>query len=75
MLTRANPVSLRNARAARPSVRRFLQWRQRHGLSPSGAAEALGQWRRLIACYSNRKKKIPRAILLACKDWEVDQAA
>jgi hypothetical protein len=34
-----------------------------------------GPSRRMIACYSNGEKKTPRAILLACKDWEVDQAA
>jgi hypothetical protein len=59
----------------RDDVRRFLEWRLRHGLSLSGAAEALGLSRRMIAYYSNGEKKIPRAILLACKGWEADQAA
>jgi hypothetical protein len=59
----------------RDDVRRFLEWRLRHGLSLSGAAQALGLSRRMIAYYSNGKKKIPRAIMLACKGWEADQAA
>lgn len=59
----------------RDDVRRFLEWRLRHGLSLSGAAQALGLSRRMIAYYSNGEKQIPRAILLACKGWEADQAA
>jgi len=59
----------------RDDVRRFLEWRLRHGLSLNGAAQALGLSRRMIAYYSNGEKKIPRAILLACKGWEIDQAA
>ena len=56
-------------------ARRFLEWRLRHGLSLNGAAQALGLSRRMVAYYSNGEKKIPRAILLACRGWEVDQAA
>lgn len=59
----------------RDDVRRFLEWRLRHGLSLSGAAEALGLSRRMIAYYSNGEKQIPRAIMLACRGWEADQAA
>ncbi len=59
----------------RDDVRRFLEWRLRHGLSLSGAAQALGLSRRMIAYYSNGEKKVPRAILLACRGWEADQAA
>lgn len=59
----------------RDDVRHFLEWRLRHGLSLSGTAKALGLSRRMVAYYSNGEKKIPRAILLACKGWEVDQAA
>ncbi len=59
----------------RGDARRFLEWRLRHGLSLNGAAQALGLSRRMIACYSNGEKQIPRAILLACKGWEADQAA
>jgi len=59
----------------RDDVRRFLEWRLRHGLSLNGAAQALGLSRRMVAYYSNGEKKIPRAILLACRGWEADQAA
>jgi hypothetical protein len=56
-------------------ARAFLEWRLRHGLSLSKAAEALGLSRRMVAYYSNGEKPVPRAILLACKGWEVGQAA
>ena len=52
-------------------VRRFLEWRLRHGLSLSKAAEALGVSRRMVAYYSNGEKKVPKPILLACRGWEV----
>ncbi|HZL00721.1 MAG TPA: DUF2442 domain-containing protein [Caulobacteraceae bacterium] len=56
-------------------ARTFLEWRLRHGLSLSATATALGVSRRMVAYYSNGEKKIPRAILLACKGWEAGQAA
>jgi len=56
-------------------ARSFLEWRLRHGLSLSGAADALGLSRRMVAYYSNGEKPVPRAILLACKGWEASQAA
>lgn len=59
----------------RDDTRRFLEWRLRHGLSLSGAAEALGLSRRMVAYYSNGEKRVPRPILLACTGWEVGQAA
>lgn len=52
-------------------ARTFLEWRLRHALSLSKAAEALGVSRRMIAYYSNGEKKVPKPILLACKGWEV----
>ena len=54
-----------------PDVRAFLEWRMRHGLSLSKAAEALGVSRRMVAYYSNGEKKVPKPILLACRGWEV----
>lgn len=57
----------------RGDVRRFLEWRLTNGLSLSKAAEALGLSRRTIAYYSNGERTIPKAILLACKGWEVSQ--
>lgn len=56
-------------------TRDFLEWRLRHGLSLTKAAEALGLSRRMVAYYSNGEKPVPRAILLACKGWEVGHAA
>lgn len=53
-------------------VRAFLEWRQRHALSLSKAADALGVSRRMVAYYSNGEKKVPKPILLACRGWEVD---
>lgn len=54
-------------------ARAFIEWRMRHGLSLSKAAEALGVSRRMVAYYSNGEKKVPRAILLACRGWEVSE--
>ena len=54
----------------RDDTRAFLEWRYRHGLSLSKAADALGLSRRQIAYYSNGEKPVPRTILLACRGWE-----
>ncbi|HEX3652096.1 MAG TPA: DUF2442 domain-containing protein [Rhizomicrobium sp.] len=56
-------------------TRAFLEWRMRHGLSLTKAADALGVSRRMAAYYSNGEKRVPRPILLACKGWEAEQAA
>ena len=56
-------------------AREFLEWRLRHGLSLSKTADALGLSRRMVAYYSNGEKTVPRPILLACKGWEVSNAA
>ncbi len=53
-------------------VRAFLEWRIRHALSLSKAADALGVSRRMVAYYSNGEKKVPKPILLACTGWEVN---
>jgi hypothetical protein len=55
-------------------TRAFLEWRLAHGLSLSAAAEALGLSRRMVAYYSSGEKRVPKAILLACKGWEVEAA-
>ncbi len=55
-------------------TRRFLEWRLRHGLSLSKAADALGLSRRTVAYYSNGERKIPKPILLACRGWEAELA-
>jgi len=56
-------------------ARQFLEWRLRHGLSLTAAAAALGPSRRMVAYYGSGEKPVPRAILLACKGWEAEQAA
>jgi Protein of unknown function (DUF2442) len=53
------------------NARIFLEWRLRHGLSLTKAADALGLSRRMVAYYSSGEKPIPKPILLACKGWEV----
>jgi len=53
-------------------ARSFLEWRLRHALSLSKAADALGISRRMVAYYSNGEKKVPKPILLACRGWEVE---
>jgi Protein of unknown function (DUF2442) len=54
-------------------ARLFLEWRLRHGLSLSKAADALGLSRRMVAYYSSGEKALPKPILLACKGWEVSE--
>ena len=54
----------------REGARAFLEWRLKHGLSLSGAAEALGLSRRMVAYYSNAEKPVPKTVLLACRGWE-----
>ncbi len=54
-------------------ARTFLEWRNRHALSLTKAADALGISRRMVAYYSNGEKKVPKPILLACRGWEVSE--
>ena len=54
-------------------ARAFLEWRLRHALSLSKAADALGVPRRMVAYYSNGEKRVPKPILLACRGWEVSE--
>jgi predicted transcriptional regulator len=56
----------------RGETRAFLDWRLRHALSLSKAAEALSISRRMVAYYSNGEKRAPKPILLACRGWEVE---
>ena len=53
----------------------FLEWRLRHGLSLTKAAEALGLSRRMVAYYSNGEKPVPKTVLLACRGWEAAHVA
>jgi hypothetical protein len=54
----------------RDDTRAFLDWRLRHGLSLTRAAEALGLSRRMVAYYSNGEKPVPKTVLLACRGWK-----
>ena len=53
-----------------PDAKTFLEWRLKHGLSLTAAAEALGLSRRMVAYYSNGEKPVPKTVLLACRGWE-----
>jgi hypothetical protein len=54
----------------REAARAFLEWRLRHGLSLTAAADALGLSRRMVAYYSNGERPIPKTVMLACRGWE-----
>jgi hypothetical protein len=49
-------------------ARAFLEWRLKHALSLTAAAEALGLSRRMVAYYSNGEKPVPKTVMLACRD-------
>lgn len=52
----------------------FRNWRQRHGLSLTTAAELLGLSRRLVAYYDSGERAVPKTVQLACEGWEARQA-
>ena len=52
----------------------FIDWRTRHGLSLTDAANALGVSRRMVAYYASGEREVPKPVLLACKGWEVSAA-
>ena len=54
------------------NTRIFAQWRARHGLSLSQAAQALGMTSRTISAYGTGARPVPRYIALACKGWEAE---
>ena len=54
------------------NTRVFCQWRARHGLSLSEAAQALGMTPRTMSAYGTGKHPVPRYIVLACKGWEAE---
>jgi hypothetical protein len=51
----------------------FIRWRWRNKLSLSGAAEALGVSRRMVAYYESGEQEVPRTVLLALKGWEAER--
>jgi hypothetical protein len=54
----------------RNDAREFLEWRIANSFSLARTAEALGLSRRTVAYYSNGERRVPKAILLACKGWD-----
>ena len=57
------------------NTRVFAQWRARHGLSLTQAAQALGMTPRTISAYGTGARPVPRYIALACKGWETERRA
>ncbi len=53
----------------------FYAWMQRHGLSLTKAADALGLSRRMVSYYRSGQRPIPKTVWLACRGWEAEQAA
>jgi len=54
---------------------RFRRWQDRHGLSLTAAASAIGITRRTVSQYRTGARPVPRHIALACKGWEAEQGA
>ena len=61
-----NLYALAREQAGLPTPAAFDGWMRQHGLSLSGAAEALGMTRRMIAHYRTGSRPIPRTVWLAC---------
>ncbi len=59
----------------RGDVAEFVDWRLRHGLSLSRAADELGLSRRMVAYYESGKHEVPKTVLLACRGWEAGRQA
>ena len=65
------------AAIGRRDAMQFMDWRMRHSLSLSQAAQELGLSRRMVAYYESGLHKVPKTVLLACEGWEArhDRAA
>lgn len=60
--------------ALNEATRQFVGWRLKHGLSLTQAARALGLTPRTVSAHGSGARQVPRAVLLALKGWEVEQA-
>jgi len=60
--------------AGRTDTLAFRHWQERHALSLSQAAQALGVSRRTASQYRTGSRKVPRVVLLALKGWEAEMA-
>lgn len=59
--------------AGRADVLAFRRWQDKHGLSLSAAAEAIGMSRRTASQYRTGARPVPRTVLLALKGWEAER--
>jgi len=50
----------------------FRRWQDRHDLSLTQAAQALGLSRRTASQYRTGMRPVPRTVLLALKGWELE---
>lgn len=51
----------------------FRRWQDRHQLSLTDAAKAIGLTRRTVSQYRTGARPVPRTVSLACKGWETEQ--
>jgi len=51
----------------------FRRWQDRHQLSLTDAATAIGLTRRTVSQYRTGARPVPRTVMLACKGWELEQ--
>ena len=51
----------------------FRRWQDRHQLSLTDAAKAIGLTRRTVSQYRTGARTVPRTVTLACKGWELEQ--
>lgn len=51
----------------------FRRWQDRHQLSLTDAAKAIGLTRRTVSQYRTGARPVPRTVILACKGWESEQ--
>lgn len=51
----------------------FRRWQDRHQLSLTDAARAIGLTRRTVSQYRTGARPVPRTVTLACKGWEMEQ--
>ena len=58
--------------SGRTDTLEFRRWQDRHGLSLSKAAEAIGLSRRTVSQYRTGARPVPRTVALACKGWEAE---
>jgi len=60
--------------ASRTDTLAFRRWQDKHGLSLTQAAQALGVSRRTVSQYRTGMRPVPRTVLLALKGWEMESA-